>query len=132
MCAVDWIDAMHAVDAMGAAAGWVWSASLPCHARVERINQSTHARPPSTTNTPTSFAADAEKPSARSLVNRMADLLLNSYFPQGQGVTGSKQVGGGGEGTGGGCQSINQSITSAGLHPFLQTTRRPDGRCPAA
>lgn len=55
--------------------------------------------PPNPNSQTDSFAADAEKPSARALVNRMADLLLNSYFPQGQGVTGSKQVrrkGGGG------------------------------------
>ncbi|GAB5035027.1 heat repeat domain containing protein [Nannochloropsis oceanica] len=38
------------------------------------------------------FAVDAPKASSKALSARMADLLLNSYFPQGAGVTGSKQV----------------------------------------
>lgn len=38
------------------------------------------------------FAVDAPKASSKALSSKMADLLLNSYFPQGQGVTGSKQV----------------------------------------
>ena len=35
------------------------------------------------------FAEDAK---SKTLSSRMTDLLLNSYFPQGAGVTGSKQV----------------------------------------
>lgn len=38
------------------------------------------------------FATDAAKPGCRTLSARMTGLLLNSYFPQGAGVTGSKQV----------------------------------------